>query len=169
LVRAAALAVLAACASGLSAQSTLPRGGVARSTISAQADASSSMPGEWRDAPIYLDLFVPRAHRSSYRALVSPRSLDDALAALAADPNRLSPPGAWLPESLATSDAFGESGPYNRAVLAMLYKGTPVRVARGPRTNGNRVSESWTLLSPYPDARLERLEPGTLLIVARVR
>jgi hypothetical protein len=40
-------------------------------------------------------------------------------------------------------------------------------VARGPRLQNGRVIETWILVSPYPDSRLERLEPGTLLIVLR--
>jgi hypothetical protein len=29
-------------------------------------------------------------------------------------------------------------------------------------------TESWTLIAPYPDAALQRLEAGTLIIVLRV-
>jgi hypothetical protein len=60
-------------------------------------------------------------------------------------------------------DAFGSAGPYNRAALARLYGGTRVRVARRwQQRDGQFVSE--TLLSPYPDATLTRLNPGTMTI-----
>jgi hypothetical protein len=40
-------------------------------------------------------------------------------------------------------------------------------VARGPRLDGG-YAESWTLIAPYPDVALRRLEPGTLIIVVRI-
>jgi hypothetical protein len=66
-------------------------------------------------------------------------------------------------EALEALEAFGAAGPYNRAALARLYGGTRVRVARRWRQHGNQfVSE--TLLSPYPDATLTHLNPGTMVI-----
>src|SRR5258708_1905115 len=59
--------------------------------------------------------------------------------------------------------AFGTAGPYDRARVARLYGGTAVRVARGWRKTGDRF-ESITLISPYPDATLTHLNPGTLII-----
>ena len=59
--------------------------------------------------------------------------------------------------------AFGTAGTYDRAHLARLYGGRGIRVARGWRRDGNRF-ESITLISPYPDATLTRLNPGTLMI-----
>ena len=59
--------------------------------------------------------------------------------------------------------AFGTAGPYDRAALARLYGGMRVRVARRWQQRGDQfVSE--TLLSPYPDATLARLNPGTMVI-----
>jgi hypothetical protein len=49
-----------------------------------------------------------------------------------------------------------------------VYGARRARVARGPRVVDGRVVESWTLISPYPDPGLQRLEPGTLLIVLKV-
>ena len=66
-------------------------------------------------------------------------------------------------EALEALDAFGAAGPYNRAALARLYGGTRVRVARRWQQRGNQfISE--TLLSPYPDATLTRLNSGTMVI-----
>ena len=74
----------------------------------------------------------------------------------------LAQPG-WLVETANPSDAFGSAGSYNRAALARLYGGRRAEVARGWRTvDGN--FESITLISPYPDPTLSRLEPGTLTI-----
>jgi hypothetical protein len=66
-------------------------------------------------------------------------------------------------EAQTSSDAFGASGPFDRAALARLYRGTRAQVARGWTANANRF-ESFTLVSPYPDARFTHLEPGTLVI-----
>jgi hypothetical protein len=66
-------------------------------------------------------------------------------------------------EALEALDAFGAAGSYNRAALARLYGGTRVRVARRwQQRDGQFVSE--TLLSPYPDATLTQLKPGTMVI-----
>ena len=66
-------------------------------------------------------------------------------------------------EVLEPLDAFGAAGSYNRAALARLYAGKRVRVARGWIEYADRF-ESVTLLSPYPDATLTRLLPGTMII-----
>jgi hypothetical protein len=60
-------------------------------------------------------------------------------------------------------DAFGAAGSYDRAALTRLYAGTRVRVTRGWIEYADRF-ESVTLLSPYPDATLTRLLPGTMVI-----
>jgi hypothetical protein len=69
----------------------------------------------------------------------------------------------WRIEMLPPLDAFGAAGPYDRAALSRLYGGRRVGVARGWTEEGNRF-ESLTLISPYPDATLSRLMPGTLVI-----
>jgi len=66
-------------------------------------------------------------------------------------------------EALEALDAFGAAGPYNRAALARLYGGTRVRVARRWQQR-DRQFISETLLSPYPDATLTRLNLGTMVI-----
>ena len=66
-------------------------------------------------------------------------------------------------DALTALDAFGAAGTYDRPALSRLYGGTRVQVARGwIRTNGRFASI--TRLSPYPDASLTRLMPGTLEI-----
>ena len=56
-----------------------------------------------------------------------------------------------------TGHAFG------RFDLVRLYAGRRAKVARGWRQEEKRF-ESVTLVSPYPDASLGRLEPGTMVI-----
>jgi hypothetical protein len=152
-----------------------------RPAVSAQGTPAKP-PGEWRSAPFdlaqgkpfdfaqgkpeYVRLFAPvRAHAAAYRAYVSPLDLPAVLKLLAGEPSLLHPPGAWTPLALLPSDAFGQTGSYDRWKMAKLYGSRRAMVARGPRSEGVRPTEAWTLVSPYPDASLERLEPGTLLIV----
>jgi hypothetical protein len=115
---------------------------------------------------VYLDLFVPKPHRSDYRAYVSPLDLQATLRQVLADPGMLHPPGAWTPQAMIPYDAFGLSGSYNRWKMAGLYRSRRAQVARGPRLDQGQT-ESWTLIAPYPDEALQRLEPGTLIIVLR--
>ena len=122
-------------------------------------------PATFTDAPAYLDLFAPRAHRDAYRAGVSPLPLDAVLTALADDESLVRTPGAWRARPELPQDAFGSSGSYNRWLLARLYGSRQPRVARGARSQDGRLVESWILVSPYPDPSLSRLEPGTLRII----
>ena len=66
-------------------------------------------------------------------------------------------------EALEALDAFGTAGAYKRSALARLYGGRRVRVDRRWTASGGRF-ESVTRLSPYPDASLTRLWPGTMEI-----
>ena len=130
-----------------------------------ERDGPATPPG-WRRAPEYVRLFAPRGlHTDAYKAYVSPDSLATLLARLASDPLLLRPPGAWTQFAELPLEAFGQTGRYDRGRLARLYGSSRVQVARGPRGPEGRPSEAWTLVSPYPDRDLERLEPGTLLIV----
>jgi hypothetical protein len=121
----------------------------------------------WREAPEYLRLFAPAAHRDDYHAYVSPLGLDETLKVLLADPGVQRPPGAWEPQPMIAFDAFGRSGGYNRWKLAGLYGSRRARVARGPRVDHGQ-SESWMLVAPFPDPALLHLEPGTLIIVLKI-
>jgi hypothetical protein len=120
----------------------------------------------WREAPEYLRLFVPEAHQSQYRAFVSPGPLAAAVARIRASAASL-PAGAWELENLGPLDAFGLSGRYTPYLLSRLYTAGPAHVARGPHESAQGY-ETWTLVSPYPDAALTRLSGGTLLLVMRV-
>jgi hypothetical protein len=141
---------------------------VAASVLACTDLRSAESPGRpWREAPEYLPLFAPAAHRDDYRVYVSPLGLDETLKALLADPAIQQPPGAWEPQSVIAFDAFGRSGGYNRWKLAGLYGSRRARVARGPRVDHGQ-SESWMLVAPFPDPALLHLEPGTLIIVLKI-
>ena len=68
-----------------------------------------------------------------------------------------------LIEPLEALEAFGTAGTYNRAALSRLYGGTRVRVARRWQQRDDQFF-SETLLSPYPDHTLTKLNPGTMVI-----
>ena len=121
------------------------------------------------EAPVFVPLFTPRAvPPGTYRTYTTVRDLDTVLRGVRDDPSLRGGNGSFEPQSVIAADAFGQSGGYNRWRLALLYGAKRARVARGPRIEDGRVVEAWTLVSPYPDAALERLNPGTLLIILRL-
>lgn len=131
--------------------------------------ASAQVDAPWRAAPGYLALVAPADRRAAaYRAYVSPLDVDMVLRGLEADRSLIRAPGAWQARPLSTADAFGQAGRYDRWTLARLYGAQQPRVARGSRAEDGQVVESWTLVSPYPDIALRRLETGTLLVVLRL-
>jgi hypothetical protein len=66
-------------------------------------------------------------------------------------------------EALEALDAFGSAGSYDRFAMTRLYGGTRASVTHGWREDAGGF-ESVTLISPYPDASLSRLVPGTMAI-----
>ena len=139
---------------------------VAAALALAAAPAPPVPPDLWRDAPELLPLFAPAGpRRDRYRTFVATLELPAVLERLAGEPALLRPPGAWQARAQLPADAFGQTGRYERWKLARLYGARRPLVARGPVGAGSTVTAGWTLVSPYPDRTLERLEPGTLLIV----
>ena len=136
-------------------------------STSLRAGPSTVLRAGWREAPQYISLFVPQTKRAAYRAYVSPLGLEATLQQLTTDAGILRPPGAWTPQAMIPYDAFGLSGSYNRWKVAGLYRSRRAQVARGPRLDQGAL-ESWTLIAPYPDEALQRLETGTLIIVVRM-
>lgn len=134
------------------------------------AAAQGVTPGEpWREAPGYLPLLAPAGHRgAAYQVYSSSLDLAAILRRLDSDTTLARAPGAWQAQPTLPADAFGQAGRYDRAAMARLYGAQRPRVARGARLDGGRVIESWTLISPYPDTSLSRLEEGTLLVVLRL-
>ena len=105
---------------------------------------------------------------TAYRVYVSPLDLETNLRSLTADASLVRAPGAWQPRAMLALDAFGLAGRYDRSGMARVYGARQPHVARGARAEDGRVVESWTLISPYPDAVLRRLSEGTLLVVLRL-
>jgi hypothetical protein len=66
-------------------------------------------------------------------------------------------------EALEALDAFGAAGSYDRAALQRLYGGLRVRVRRSWAAT-DAAFVSITRLSPYPNASLTELRPGTMEI-----
>jgi hypothetical protein len=136
------------------------------------AVASAQLPpsGAWQEAPGYLRLFAPFGARAgAYRIFVTTLPIDTLLGRLAQDPSLLHPPGSWVPAPVLPADAFGQTGSYDRFRLARLYGARRPVVARGPRGADGRPAEAWTLVSPYPNRDLTRMESGTMLIVVDLR
>jgi hypothetical protein len=135
-------------------------------TVTIAAAPAPPRGNDWREAPAYLPLFAPSGARgAAYRAYVSPLTLAAILKSLEHDSELFRPPGSWQARPLLPADAFGQTGRYDRWKLLRLYGARRPAVARGPVGAGGTVTEAWTLISPYPDPALERLEQGTLLIV----
>jgi hypothetical protein len=126
----------------------------------ASAPAAQPAAVPWREAPEYVRLFAARGDRSAaYRAYVTTLDLDAVRQRIGVQ---------WEARALLPLDAFGQTGAYDRWALLRLYGAQRPRVARGPKAMDGRVAESWTLISPYPDTTLQRLEEGTLVLVLRM-
>jgi hypothetical protein len=114
---------------------------------------------QWTCDAALAALFTPaRPDAGRYEVCTTPVALDVVVAETVAGGVHVT-----HAEPLTPLDAFGAAGPYSRAALARLYGGGRVRVARGWALRGDRF-ESLTLISPYPDSRLTRLQPGTMAI-----
>jgi hypothetical protein len=75
--------------------------------------------------------------------------------------------GAWQLTRMEAHEAFGQAGIYDRLRLAQLFGGTRVDVVRGSLAHDG-LRDGYTLISPYPDASLTAVNPGTLVIVLHV-
>lgn len=110
-------------------------------------------------------LFTPRdVPPGTYRVFVTRTMIAPVAAAFAGRSPAQHVPGAWTVQEMDPLGAFGEAGPYDRAKVARLYVGLRARVAHGPIVEGGRTVAAITLISPYPDPTLSRLDPGTLIV-----
>ena len=97
-------------------------------------------------------LFTPRHPRlGRFEVCTDPRPIAEVV------------PVGWSTETLDALDAFGAARSYDRAGLARLYGGVRARVARGWTQAADRF-ESLTFISPYPNAAMTSLQPGTMVI-----
>ncbi len=96
-------------------------------------------------------LFTPlHPQLGSYEVCTDPRPIEDVA-------------GDTRIEEVEPLEALGGAGSYDRAAVARLYGGRRAKVARGWRSDDGRF-ESITRVSPYPDATLTHLEPGTMIV-----
>lgn len=105
----------------------------------------------------------PGAPPGAYRVLVTDRRIDD-VARWYREGG-----GAWTVAEVSFFEAAGAGGPYDRAKVARLFRSRRARLARGQVMEEGKVIEAVTLVSPYPDARLETLKAGTMIIVLSLR
>lgn len=115
-------------------------------------------------------LFTPRhAPAGAYAALVIDAPIETArplvMRTLGVPEAPAAGLGPWAVRRLEAGEAFGTSGVYDETRLGRLFNGRRASVSRGPVTRDGRVVASVTLISPYPDPTLSRLEPGTLVIL----
>ena len=106
-------------------------------------------------------MFVPpRPQLGHYEVFATSDSLPAAIEAeMKAEPDA----SGWHVEEASPLDAFGSAGNYDRAALSKLFGGRPASVARAMIQRNGRVV-ALTLISPYPDPDMRRLDPGTLII-----
>ena len=117
--------------------------------------------------PVLTRLLTPRSVLAgTYEVYCSERSIQTIAAALRAEDHDPAP-GAWNAEHQDTLDAFDGASRAERFRLAELYVGIRPLVARGSLVRDGR-REGYTLISPYPDASMARLRPGTMVIVFHV-
>jgi hypothetical protein len=102
--------------------------------------------------PAFSRLFAPsRPLVGRYEICASPGPIDALI-----KPN-------WVVERVPPLEAFGMAGAYDRSRMARLYGAQRATVARSWSEEQGRF-ESLTLISPYPDPTLTRLETGTLIV-----
>jgi len=112
--------------------------------------------------PALTRLFTPpHPLLGRYEVLVTSQPLPDVIARHVADPRA---PTYSSIEALEPLEAFGGAGLYSRSALVRLYGGRRASVARGWTRTDDRF-ESRTLISPYPNASMTRLNAGTMVIV----
>lgn len=112
-------------------------------------------------------IFTPlAAPAGAYTVTTTARPIADLTAALkACDPAPAA--GAWQVTRLEAHEAFGQAGIYDRLRLAQLFGGKRLDVVRGSLARDG-ARDGYTLISPYPDASLTAVNPGTLVIVLHV-
>jgi hypothetical protein len=121
------------------------------------ADVPGPAPAYRCDAALTA-LFTPqRPAAGRYEVCVTPASLD---AAILADAARVH---TGPVEAVDPLDAFGAAGRYDRSALSRLFGARRARVARG-WSDDVRSATSVTYVSPYPNATLTALLPGTMVI-----
>lgn len=135
-----------------------------------QTDAGlPSLPPSARFDATLTRLFTPPSvPQDTYRVYLTAERIGLVSTFFRSAPGASSSAGAWRVEALDPLTALGTAGPYDRALVARLYMGQPVSVARGTIAHGGRVTFSITLLSPHPNPQLSALDSGTMIVVFRI-
>ncbi len=123
-----------------------------------------ALPDLGQPDPALTRLFTPLSTPpGTYVVYRSDRPVGEIAAALRAlDPAPA--PGAWQPTRPEAHEAFGQAGLYDRFRLAQLFGGRRLTVVRGSLHVDGRL-RAYTLISPFPDPTLSRIEHGTMVIV----
>jgi hypothetical protein len=108
---------------------------------------------------LFTPISAPRGRYVVYRSERPVADIARGLRALDLTPA----PGAWEPNRPEGHDAFGQEGSYDRSRLARLFRGQRVTLIRGSLVKDDR-RVAYTLISPFPDASLRHIEPGTMII-----
>jgi hypothetical protein len=141
---------------------------------SSAAVAGQEIKSPGTPAPQLAKLFTPRhVPDGTYQVTVMREGINAALRlvkeALAPDARPGEPAGTWQVQQLDPLEAFGTGGLYDRSRVARLYTGRRASVVRGPVEGRGRTLAAVTLISPYPDPTLSRLETGTMVILLRIQ
>ncbi|HSL23565.1 MAG TPA: hypothetical protein VK886_18690 [Vicinamibacterales bacterium] len=112
-------------------------------------------------------VFAPPARAADFSFLTSAQPIDQ-IARFFRERSGPTHPDSWRVARAVSTTLFDGASLYDRARLARLYGGLAPRVARGPMFRNGRVTHVVLLVSPYPDAELRRLNPGTLVMIVRV-
>jgi hypothetical protein len=112
-------------------------------------------------------IFTPlRAPAGAYSVTTTNRPIAELAAALKAC-DTAPVEGAWQVTRLEAHEAFGQAGIYDRLELAQLFGGKRLDVVRGSLARDG-ARDGYTLISPYPDASMTAVNPGTLVLVLHV-
>ncbi len=112
-------------------------------------------------------IFTPlTAPPGTYTVTTTNRAIADLAAALKGC-DAAPAEGAWQATRMEAHEAFGQAGIYDHLRLAQLFGGTRLNVVRGSLARDG-ARDGYTLISPYPDASLTAVNPGTLVIVLHV-
>jgi hypothetical protein len=139
------------------------------STRPAQAGACvpGSTPSLGQPRPDLARMFTPLAAPAGVYAVSTTSEPIGALASALKACDVAPAEGAWALTRHEGHEAFGQAGIYDRTRLAQLFAGRRLTVVRGSLARAGEL-DAYTLISPYPNAALDRIEPGTMVIVVRV-
>jgi hypothetical protein len=137
----------------------------------AQGRPAFRVPGT--PAPALAKQFTPRhAPAGAYEVVVLEggiqRAREQVLEAVRSASATVPPGEALALQSLDPLQAFGRAGTYSQTTVARLYTGRKANVVRIPVEQHGRTIAAITLISPYPDPTLSRLEEGTMLILLNI-